>query len=107
VRPWFLDLQRRLDDIGALEENWGSYHEAPITAEAIDVSRRLLAVLAMLAEIKPTLSTQICPTPPGGIQLEWHEGGWNAEIEVEPDGSISIWCSDGGKREFCYPPDSE
>ncbi len=107
MRPWFPELQRRLDDIAALEENWGSYHEAPITPEAVDVGRRLLAVLSMLAEVAPRLSTQICPTPSGGLQLKWHEGGWNAEIEVEPDGSISVWCDDGGKREFSYPPDPE
>ena len=33
----------------------------------------------------------MAPTPEGGLQFEWHEGGWDVEIEVEPDGTVETW----------------
>jgi len=31
------------------------------------------------------------PMSNGGVQLEWHYGGWDIELYVEPDGETSIW----------------
>lgn len=38
-----------------------------------------------------TAAPSVTPTPEGGLQFEWHEGGWDLEVEVVPDGGIDVW----------------
>lgn len=38
-----------------------------------------------------TPAPSVTPTPVGGLQFEWHEGGWDLEIEVLPGGMIDVW----------------
>lgn len=104
MRPWLPKKLERLDELAALEENWDSYHANPIKPEAIDAGRRLLAVLAALIEVAPTLQTQIVPTVDGGLQFVWREGGWDLDISVEPDGKLNVWAwSKDRGVEFSFP----
>lgn len=108
MRPWLPSRLERLDEIAGLEGNWDSYHALPISPEAIDTGRRVLAVIAMLTEISPNLAAQVVPTVDGGVQMEWHEGGWNAEISIEPDGKLDVWARNKERGiEFSYPADEE
>ena|SRR5690349_14030504 len=107
MRPWFPKKMARLDEIAALESGWidGNSGDAP-TPVAIDGARRLVALIAMLTEVAPTLQVQIVPTADGGVSLEWHEGGWDAEIDIERDGKLWIWAHHGDRGvEFSYPPE--
>ncbi len=59
------------------ESGWDSYGGSPTTDAAKDVARIMLAPPC------------IVPTNSGGIQLEWHQGGWDIEIVIEADGTLS------------------
>jgi hypothetical protein len=90
MRPWFPKKLARLDDLRSLAPGWIAGGQAP-TVASVDVAGRLLAVIAMLIEVAPAYSVQIFPTPDGGLSLEWHEGGWDAEIGISSTGVIDVW----------------
>lgn len=104
MKPWFATKLERLDRLAALEDGWdgdGSSAPAPLV---IDTARRLTAVLAMLAEVAPTTAPQFVPTVAGGVDIVWHAGGWNVEIEIPPDGTIEVWARHKERGiEFSYP----
>lgn len=33
----------------------------------------------------------VAPTTAGGVQFEWHQGGWDIEVEVLPNGRAVAW----------------
>lgn len=53
------------------------------TAEAVRSAEEIRQFLVKNAIDPP----QLVPTTTGGIQLEWHRGGLDVELHVEPDGS--------------------
>lgn len=75
------EIRGRLDQLRRLPENWDSYGGVP-------PSRRALREAESFARSfdRPFLPVaQIVPSNDGGVQLEWHCGGWDVEIEITPD----------------------
>jgi hypothetical protein len=92
MRPWLSAKFDRLDELAKLEPGWLDRDNGdPVSADAVDTGKRLVALIAMLTEVAPTLAPQIVPTPDGGLQFEFHEGGWDAEIDVDAAGKVDIW----------------
>jgi hypothetical protein len=60
-----------------------------ITDDSCETAVRLLVSLAIPAP--PT--AQIVPLADGGVQLEWHAGGNDIEIEVDPIGEVHAFIS--------------
>lgn len=82
---WLKEVVRRLNvavAVAASEPGW-----RPMTDTAVISSLRALRSVMTVDSIRPSVT----PTPEGGLQFEWHEAGWDVEIEVEPDGSIDTW----------------
>lgn len=71
-----IDLNKRLDVLASLKENWDSYGGSPITEKALRIARLMLTA--------PTIVPMSC----GGIQLEWHKNGMDIEIAINEDGVI-------------------
>jgi hypothetical protein len=59
---------------------------------ALDVRAAAAAINALYA-IAPVLPAQILPLPGGGLQMEWHHGGLDVEIECPIDDSYHIFMS--------------
>lgn len=78
-----LEAIRRAAELLQLPRGWNSYDAAPISQESL---REALTFLLEAATTIPNLaSPAVVPTAPGGIQLEWHQGGVDIEVEFCPD----------------------
>lgn len=66
----------------ASEPGWSQVEDATLEGAVVGIVR----VLA-----HDTVPPSVTPTPEGGLQFEWHEGGWDLEIEVVPGGMIDVW----------------
>ena len=74
-------VHERLDALRKLEPDWDSYGGPRIDERAIVTAEAIL-----------TTSPSITPTSHnpqgGGVQIEWHCGGINHEIVINPDGTL-------------------
>lgn len=73
------DAHPTLAHLAALPENWDSHGGRPIDRDVLD----LLALLL-------TEPAQPVPLSSGGVQLEWHNGMWDVEIELAGDGQGGV-----------------
>jgi len=93
--PWFMPLLNKICELGELPLNWDSYG-----ARSIDLRTATFAVSILfefLSESDPLPS--VVPTSCGGIQLEWHEGGVDLEIEIQSPSSVDMSITDGERDE--------
>jgi hypothetical protein len=72
------------------EPNWDSYGARPVDKKSIEIAVSLL--LTILRENSP--EPAVVPTSIGGVQLEWHKGGIDLEIEVTPTGTRQAYFHD-------------
>ena len=89
--PWFMPLLDRICELGLLPLNWDSYGARPIDPGTAIFTVKLL--LGILSESAPFPS--VVPTIHGGIQLEWHEGGVDLEIDIRSPSSVDMSIEDG------------
>jgi hypothetical protein len=81
--------------ISALPAKWDSYSARPIAYKAIVNAIRLICETTF--ESTPT--PQVIPVSSGSIQLEWHKGGIDLEIEIDEAGTVSTYFEDTNSRE--------
>ncbi len=72
-----------------LQPRWDGASAEVVTDDACETAVRLLVSLAIPAP--PTV--QLVPLTDGGVQLEWHVGGDDVEIEVDPIGEVHVFIS--------------
>ena len=77
-------LDELANDPSLKQPNWDTYGAEPLSDSALSISRQILAKLppAVLAH------AQSVPTVTGGVQIEWHAGGGDFEIEVGDDADV-------------------
>jgi hypothetical protein len=78
-----------LSHLRQLEPGWDGGSAEVLTDDACETAIRLLVLLAIPAP--PTV--QLVPLTDGGVQLEWHVGGNDVEIEVDPIGEVHAFIS--------------
>lgn len=61
-----------LEVLANLKQGWDGYDGRPITEQAMNAARHLAFV----------------PMNNGGVQIEFHAGGIDFEIEIQPDGKV-------------------
>ena len=87
--PWFGAVVERLGQYLSLGEDWNGYGENAITTQAVVRTVKLLTQVAMKGP-----EPAVFPMSDGGIQIEWHYGGTEIEIEVPPDDRrLSVYIS--------------
>lgn len=86
-------VEKRVADLLALEEDWDSYGaDPPSPATAA-------RALAWLGTLPPeTAAPWLVPTVNGGVAVEWHEGGWDVELEFESTGAVAAWAEERATR---------
>jgi len=75
---WAVPTFRRLGELLELAPNWDSYGACPINPDHARAAIELL----MLVMQDDTPAPTVVPTNRGGVQLEWHTGGIDLEIET-------------------------
>ena len=87
---WVRDyLNEELNKLMALPAGWDGSSAAEVTIEAVSETLTVLASLVNEATVAP----QFFPLTDGGIQVEWHVGGNDIEIEVNGAGSAHVFAS--------------
>lgn len=83
---WAGDAEQQLQLLVELPRGWDGRRAEPVTELAVKT------VVLVLAEVMAggTPSPQYFPLPDGGLQVEWHAGGHDIEVEVEGDGSLHV-----------------
>jgi hypothetical protein len=93
--PWWFDeyLNQELNRLFALPAGWDGFSSDLVTIEAI---QKAVTVLVMIAD-ETTPAPQFFPLRDGGIQVEWHVGGNDIEVEVNGVGEAYVFAarSDG------------
>ncbi len=92
--PWWFDdyLDRELNRLFALPAGWDDPSAEEVTLEAV---RGAVSVLAAVAG-EATPPPQLFPLRDGGIQVEWHVGGNDIEIEVNGAGEAYVFAARSG-----------
>lgn len=75
---WLESTTASLCDLLALPPNWDSYGAQPIRVQSVMASIDLLRAIMH----HETPAPAVIPTSQGFVQLEWHRGGIDLEIEV-------------------------
>lgn len=70
----------------SLDEAWDGRQGKPLSPEAALVAVRVLIDVAAVERPTP----QLVPLPSGGVQVEWHVGGNDLEIEVDAKGDLHV-----------------
>lgn len=80
-------IVERFEALKALTDDWDGYGSP---APAVDT---LIDALNVLRRFMPgsVAVPAVAPTTVGGIQFEWHRGGWDIEVEVTPSGHAIAW----------------
>lgn len=90
---WLPEVLRRMRAISALRQDWdGERAKAPTPAALTGA----LGVLRGFME-RDSATPAVVPTPEGGIQFEWHEAGWDVEVEIDPSGAVEAWGEHPGR----------
>lgn len=88
---WLMSIVHRLVGLSQLGDDWDSYGAKPIQLAAFQSAIELVG--QTMSDDSPVPS--IVPTPDGGVQFEWHTANLDLEVEIGPDGNLSVFFEDG------------
>lgn len=84
---WLRDIAQRLDELTDFPTGWDGHDARPMTEDAVVMMLHVLQQVATPGVPVPDMVL----SPEGGLQVEWHQGGWDVEIEVRASGDIEAW----------------
>lgn len=84
---WLEIVVERLNEIVSLSDGWAGPRSKAVTPWSIYSCLECLGQFMSSKYLTPS----VLPTPEGGIELGWHAGGWNLELEFDADGDWSFW----------------
>lgn len=97
---WITPIFEGLCKLLELPPNWDSYGAPQIEKQSI------VTALEIIATSPDTPKPSIVPTVYGGVQFEWHRGGMDLEIEINPQAKGNIFFKDQQEilvDKECYP----
>ena len=95
-RSWYKPTLKRLERFLSYGDDWDGYGAQKINERAVG---RTMVILYLVALEGP--DPVVVPLSHGGIQIEWYHNDTEVEVEVLPDGNMSIFIvhPDGGTYE--------
>ena len=97
---WLAGKKDQLRAFHSLAPNWDSYGAVPTAPVAVNWAEELLQWFAV-ADMPPP---DLFATVDGGVQIEWHIYGLNAEIEIRPNRETEIYYHDLRTQEEWVKP---
>ena len=94
---WTREILERVDRFGRLEAGWDGGKSPAIGNEVQELARQIVLRVAA-AEDMPR--PHVAPVPGGGIQVEWHVGNVELEIEVLPSREVSYLRTIGDQEDY-------
>lgn len=79
--PWLRSLEKKVEALLNLPENWDGYGAPCVNLECVMAAFSLILPPNIVHE---TPAPQFVPTSQGGIQVEWHIGGYDLELVFDP-----------------------
>jgi hypothetical protein len=83
---WAAEVGRGLEGALALAPGWDGYDARAVREDVAVFAYELLEQI--LPDQAP--APAVVPTTAGGIQLEWHEPGWELEVDIAEPGSANV-----------------
>ncbi len=99
---WMKRVVDRLEHLVNLPVGWNGYGAPSIAPDAAAAALNVVVALDRGDDLLPS----IVPTQDGGVQLEWHRGDIDLELEIDASGSVDLWYMDestGKEREESLP----
>lgn len=93
-----IEAIERLQELDGLPAGWDTYSGRPVAREAFRPAVEL--IIESLQRCRPP---RITATSPGGLALIWEEGARELEVEVHPQGSLSLYFADEETGEEIEP----
>lgn len=94
----------RISALAQIGDDWDGYGSPAPSPETLEAASSALR----RCMTSPAPAPSVSATPAGGVQAEWHLGGWDIEIEVEPGGgTIEAWGENAATGESFHGPLSE
>jgi hypothetical protein len=84
--PFVAYVEAGLNSLLELRDGWDGRRARAITIPAVQSTVQVLAALMNEASAPP----QFFPLPDGGIQVEWHVGGNDIEVEIDSGGEAHV-----------------
>lgn len=95
---WVIPVLNRLEAMSKLTDDWDGYGSPAPKEQTLVLSLKVLGQFAPTSVATPA----VAPTTAGGVQFEWHQGGWDVEVEVFPDGRAVAWGENHRTHETFY-----
>jgi hypothetical protein len=92
ARAWVGSILQGFANLLTLEPNWDGENGKPIAPALVGSALKFVDRISMVDFRLPAPS--IVPISDGGLQIEWHRGGKDFEIEFSPDRSIRYYYYD-------------
>lgn len=74
-------VSQRLRELSALEAGWDGEDARTVDPSALVTAGQVIAQAIIAGLPEP----ELFPVPDGGVQVEWHAGPVELEVEIEPD----------------------
>ena len=97
---WVAAVRRAMEQLLDLQDNWDGRGSGPVSPDTALFAFQLLADTMPPTGNSPT----IVPLGNGALQLEWHTGNADLEIEVAKPNSVSVWYAN---RDPCHEQEFE
>ncbi|MCW2542037.1 MAG: hypothetical protein JWN95_3762 [Frankiales bacterium] len=88
---WLDAVATRVSHLLRLPQDWAGPNSRPIEPRLAETL--IVDVLPRILPANTDAAPHIVPLVDGGLQLEWHQGGWDVEVELTPLGVVWVDCS--------------
>lgn len=87
VRSWRDAVVSKLNELVALERGWDGYQAGPVSFENASFALRMLEACCGVDAPMP----QIVPGVVGDLQVEWHIGNTDIELDIRGPNNVHAW----------------
>lgn len=84
---WLAGVLQRMRAVGELTDGWDGEGARSPTSAALTSALHVLGRFMGRDSTTPA----VVPTPEGGVQFEWHDAGWDVQVEIGPSGLADAW----------------